>query len=504
MKTKLLFSFIVFSLLANAQYKFHVSGYNQQAQDIMELPGGNYLFVAYSPDGSGGWRTYADKLAPDGSLIWQKSYHGVSGSTDMVRSCCRLPNGTYALTGYGTSYAFILNTDSIGNMLYSYNYGTFVSAFGNKGYSIIGTSNNKIIMAGQNNFKGHLLKTDFSGNVIWGKVYNSTPAFNAVQETPDLGYIATGNGNGTGVLLMKTDSSGTVQWCKTYMGSTACEEVKDIKQTADAGFILVGNTCNFQTGSNQRVLIIKTDSVGNVQWFNVYGLGTFYDYGYSIETASNGGYIIGGYTKASSSAYTEGLVFGIDSIGNLLWGNQYSPNSLYGYAFATGIKTSDQGYAFFGGGGGGSNLYGMKMDANYSTGCFESAATINVTSGSLTTAILTPTVTIDNSKLNANINYASSGNSYGLLCTNTGYSDNSLLEKDISIFPNLTSGAFIIESKEKNYEIEIANVLGEKIHSAKINSNKIEIDLSKQPNGIYFLRFDTQRGTAMKKIMISK
>ena len=37
------------------------------------------------------------------------------------------------------------------------------------------------------------------------------------------------------------------------------------------------------------------------------------------------------------------------------------------------------------------------------------------------------------------------------------------------------------------------NVLGEKIYSSKINSDKAEIDLSKQPKGIFLFQLQSDR-----------
>lgn len=59
----------------------------------------------------------------------------------------------------------------------------------------------------------------------------------------------------------------------------------------------------------------------------------------------------------------------------------------------------------------------------------------------------------------------------------------------ISIFPNPTSGIFYIASSIFTVStLEIYNVLGEKLYSAKINSEKTEIDVSNQPKGIYFCK----------------
>jgi hypothetical protein len=74
----------------------------------------------------------------------------------------------------------------------------------------------------------------------------------------------------------------------------------------------------------------------------------------------------------------------------------------------------------------------------------------------------------------------------------------------ISLFPNPTTGNFTLSSEIAKGEIIIYNVQGERIYFSSINSTKSEIDLSKQPNGIYFLQLKTEWGVATKKLVINK
>lgn len=71
--------------------------------------------------------------------------------------------------------------------------------------------------------------------------------------------------------------------------------------------------------------------------------------------------------------------------------------------------------------------------------------------------------------------------------------DNISYQNDISIYPNPSKGVFLIKSETIISTIEIANVLGEKIYSIEANSDKIEIDLSNQPKGVYFYLIQNDR-----------
>ena len=75
-------------------------------------------------------------------------------------------------------------------------------------------------------------------------------------------------------------------------------------------------------------------------------------------------------------------------------------------------------------------------------------------------------------------------------------------QNQISISPNPSTGIFIIQSSNKISNIEISNLIGEKIYSSVLYSNKSEIDLTKQPQGIYFIKINSEKGTDTKKIII--
>ncbi|MBI4931003.1 MAG: T9SS type A sorting domain-containing protein [Bacteroidetes bacterium] len=72
---------------------------------------------------------------------------------------------------------------------------------------------------------------------------------------------------------------------------------------------------------------------------------------------------------------------------------------------------------------------------------------------------------------------------------------------NIFISPNPSNGIFTIQSPNKISNIEISNLIGEKIYSSKVNSSQTEIDLTKQPQGIYFIKVNSEKGTSIKKLI---
>jgi hypothetical protein len=75
---------------------------------------------------------------------------------------------------------------------------------------------------------------------------------------------------------------------------------------------------------------------------------------------------------------------------------------------------------------------------------------------------------------------------------------------DILIFPNPSNSKVTVEAGQEIFENEIAvfNILGQRteIKIAKINERKVEIDLTGNTAGVYFVRFDSGQQIISRKI----
>lgn len=75
------------------------------------------------------------------------------------------------------------------------------------------------------------------------------------------------------------------------------------------------------------------------------------------------------------------------------------------------------------------------------------------------------------------------------------------LANAISIYPNPTNGIFSIEA-DKIKSIEITSITGEVIEHLVVNKNITTIDLTSFSSGIYFAKIVTDKGSAIKKIIL--
>ncbi|HEX8516405.1 MAG TPA: choice-of-anchor tandem repeat GloVer-containing protein [Bacteroidia bacterium] len=73
---------------------------------------------------------------------------------------------------------------------------------------------------------------------------------------------------------------------------------------------------------------------------------------------------------------------------------------------------------------------------------------------------------------------------------------------EFKTYPNPATGPIIVETNEKEFCLNITNILGGKIYQAKIKNPKAEIDLSKQPNGVYFINVQSEKGSGTQKVII--
>jgi hypothetical protein len=172
----------------------------------------------------------------------------------------------------------------------------------------------------------------------------------SIYPASDGGYIAFGAtksygaGNWDG-LIIKFNSLGNIQWSKTIGGSND-DYIWPIYQTSDGGYIAGGWTTSYGAGDSDA-FIIKLNSSGNIQWFKTIG-GSSADNILSISQTSDGGYIAGGFTYSYGTG-GDAFIIKLNSSGNIEWSKAIGD---LGISFIS--QTSDGGYIA----GGNTSSYG--------------------------------------------------------------------------------------------------------------------------------------------------
>ncbi|MGC8765177.1 MAG: hypothetical protein ACP5QT_04755 [Brevinematia bacterium] len=263
---------------------------------------GGYIVGGHTKSfGAGNYDCWILKLDSSGVIQWQKAYGGTDN--DYLYSIQQTSDGGYIVGGYTKSF-------------------------------------------GAGNYDCWILKLDSSGVIQWQKTYGGSDVDYAfsIQQTSDGGYIVAGETKSFGIVtndcwIIKIDSNGVVQWQKTYGGSDE-DYVVSIQQVSDGGYIVGGYTKSFGAG-NYDCWILKLDSSGVIQWQKTYG-GSYEDLAYSIQQISDGGYIVGGYTRSFGAGNYDSWILKLDSSGVIQWQKTYG-GSDEDVAYSI-LQTSDGGY----------------------------------------------------------------------------------------------------------------------------------------------------------------
>ncbi|MHA2365343.1 MAG: hypothetical protein ACXAC7_15400 [Candidatus Hodarchaeales archaeon] len=204
--------------------------------------------------------------------------------------------------------------------------------------------------------------------IQWNYTYGGTKADYAISvvETTDGGYLLVGHTKSFGagewdMWLVKTDSSGVTRWNQTY-GGTNEEWAYSVLETADDGYLLTGWTSSFGAGK-WDIWLIKTDITGVTEWNQTYG-GLNDDGAMKVIEATDGGYLLVGYTQSFGVGEWDIWLIKTDRTGVAQWNQTYG-GTKSDDANAV-LKTTDGGYLLAGStwsfGEGGSDMWLVKTD----------------------------------------------------------------------------------------------------------------------------------------------
>ncbi|MGZ3863388.1 MAG: T9SS type A sorting domain-containing protein [Bacteroidia bacterium] len=175
-----------------------------------------------------------------------------------------------------------------------------------------------------------------SPNIEWkksiGSAYDNEYSYSMI-ENYDKTIVQIGYGPGThpctDIILLKTDSLGNVLWNKFY-GGNGTDQGYCINTTRDSGFIFTGlthsNTDDITDNpyGAQAIWVVKLDKMAVIQWEKCLFYGTMPQGNY-IQQTKDGGYILAATTTGClfsgpySNSASDFVVVKLDSAGNTQW-----------------------------------------------------------------------------------------------------------------------------------------------------------------------------------------
>jgi len=169
-----------------------------------------------------------------------------------------------------------------------------------------------------------LIKYDFLGNFLWVKLIGDSTGRmpSDFRQTKDSGFVITGHS--FGAFLAKTDKNGNLQWEKNYQNLNPNTGSNCVAQTLDGGYIICGSYTDLVNPS-EKGIVIKTDSLGIVQWEKQYMDSLFNYYGSIIQENNGYYYVYGGTQKIHPVVYWS-VIKKLDSNGNIIWTKIFGVN----------------------------------------------------------------------------------------------------------------------------------------------------------------------------------
>ncbi len=439
-----------------------------------------------------GWDYWVLKLNAAGSIQWQNTIGGIG--LDELSSLQQTADGGYILGGFSNSYIS-----------------------GDK------TENN-------NGGDYWVVKLDATGAIQWQNTIGGDgyDQLNSLQQTVDGGYILGGssasnisgdkieNSNGGyDYWVVKLDDTGDIQWQNTIGGSDF-DELLALQQTADGGYIIGGwsksNISGDKTENSWGLYdywVVKLDAIGAIQWQNTIG-GNDDDYLFSLQQTSEGGYILGGRSNSNVSGdKTENSlgqedywVVKLNATGTIQWQNTIGGNAMDGFRYLQ--QTSDGGYILSGysnssisgdkteNGLGGWDYWVVKLDAT-GTIIWQNTIGGNATDGIGSLQQCADGGYILGGSSSSNISGDKTENSNGkydywiikLAPETVPTGEAPIATVGITLYPNPTAD-FLFVTSETATTLCLHNSIGQILTTQTIQGQG-QIDLSRYPNGIYFL-----------------
>jgi len=286
-----------------------------------------YRYKIQSPDTNAYSNIMLLKLDKNGNTEWQKEYEGLEYDINAQKRQVAYEEFKNAWDSYKYQYREILFHNST------------------KVYDVIQTSDGNYLALGSvigyrtDNNSGsfqdlYLLKVDSNGNKILDRTvdYPVDPSVNPNSNNVESPYrIINTNDGGFAILgtvalatdlgthrsyVVKLNKSLDIEWQRYYIGNPSINEIDNILQTKDNGYILSGVV---GLGGGTDNYILKLDSDGKVQWEKRFGTNGFDRILSDVFETDDNGYMLSTNTSYPSQKNEKYCLYKFDTNGNEKW-----------------------------------------------------------------------------------------------------------------------------------------------------------------------------------------
>jgi hypothetical protein len=373
---------------------------NESAQSIRQTPDGGFIITGHTDSFRSNYDLYLVKTDDRFDMEWSKifgtDFFDQGYDVQLTSDGGFIIVGAISLDRFTSRKIYVIKTDADGKLLWSRTLGNSYS----EGHSIAELKSGGYIIAGTDsttqNTNIYLAKLNETGTVMWTKIYDSgnLDYVNAIYPTNDGGFVLVGyqawvfdqfisNALTSDIMLVKYSSSGVIQYSKkldnpTPAGSRYTRDAGySVKQTADGGLIIAGNSRIIPLGYHSRIFswIIKTDGNGNTQWSKLFDDSVNSDFkqdyrmpdngATSIDQTADNGFVFTGFIYTDSLGTDRQLLLvRLGTNGDVMWSKRFGGR---GDEQGLAIQTLREGGFVVAGytqsfGGGGSDMYLIHTD----------------------------------------------------------------------------------------------------------------------------------------------
>ncbi len=210
-----------------------------------------------------------------------------------------------------------------------HDYGEGIVQLPDSSYMVCGSSTSFTEGAPQ----AYIMKLDSLGNHLWSKDYGGleTESAKRIFHTPNEGFYLAGHTNTTTTgdfdfYFLHTDLDGELIWEKHY-GTDSWDILTDAIKLADSSYVLVGETFNPLDGEKDGY-IIRLDKFGDTLWTKSSGV-LDEDIFNDVQNFYDTSFVVGGKVWNADSSHYKAYLACYYLDGTLIWENEYGLDGSY-------------------------------------------------------------------------------------------------------------------------------------------------------------------------------
>ncbi len=235
-----------------------------------------------------------------GNELWRNHYGGSGTEADYLFEVAETPDNGFIATGHrydGSDHnLYLLKTDAAGYVEWERIYGR--PQYYERGEAVINTADGGYAVVGIQGSGIWLLRLNQNGDTLWTRGFGSgVSSAVSLLQTPDSGLVFAGyvaRGLYSDGYIVRTRANGDTLWTRRIGTYELGEEFGSVAPTTDGGFLCGG--WHYPHPNDINIWLVRFNSAGDTLWTASYGTDSGYDYCYSAQEVSSGGYVLCGRT----------------------------------------------------------------------------------------------------------------------------------------------------------------------------------------------------------------